>query len=127
MGLDAVTADRRDLGSRGEELAKRHLLSRGYRVLESNYRAKGGEIDLVAEKDGTLVFVEVRTRHRSGFGSPEESVTARKRAHLVEAAQEYLQASGAEDRDWRIDLVAVRMAREGRVVGIDLLENAVEL
>ena len=122
-----MTSDRRDLGIRGEELARRHLLSRGYRVLESNYRAKGGEIDVVAEKDGTLVFVEVRTRHRSGFGSPEESVTARKRARLVDAAQEYLQTSGAEDRDWRIDLVAVRMEREGEVVRIDLLENAVEL
>lgn len=122
-----MTSDRRDLGIRGEELARRHLLSRGYRVLESNYRAKGGEIDVVAEKDGTLVFVEVRTRHRSGFGSPEESVTARKRARLVDAAQEYLQTSGAEDRDWRIDLVAVRMEREGAVVRIDLLENAVEL
>ena len=78
-----MTTDRQRVGKRGEWLAKRHLEANGYHVLEANYRAPSGEIDLVAEKGGTLVFVEVRTRTGAALGSPEESVTSVKRAHLV--------------------------------------------
>ena len=94
-----MSEGRQRIGRRGEELAKRHLERSGYSILETNYRANGGEIDLVAEKDGALVFVEVRTRTGHTAGSPEESVTPLKRSHLVAAAQEYLQANRAEDRE----------------------------
>ncbi len=108
-------------------MARRHLLSRGYVVLEANYRTRNGEIDLVAEKDGSVVFIEVRTRASRRFGPPEESVTPEKREHLVAAAQQYLQDNDATDRDWRIDLVAVELRPDGRVVRLDVLENVVEL
>ena len=126
-GGRAVTASRQELGRRGEAFAGRHLHSLGYAILESNYRTRRGEIDLVAEKDGHIVFVEVRTRIGNNVGSPEESVTAKKRAHLVAVAQEYLQAHGAEGRDWRIDVVAVEMRPRGGLERVDVLENAVEL
>lgn len=118
---------RQRLGKHGESLAKRHLESMGYRVLKANHRSPSGEIDLVTEKDGTLVFVEVRTRTGASFGPPEESVTVKKRDHLVAAAQEYMQATGAEGREWRIDLVAIVMGRGGRIKRLDVLPNAVEL
>jgi putative endonuclease len=118
---------RQRLGRRGEALARRHLQSRGYVVLEANYRTRNGEIDLVAEKDGGIVFVEVRTRASGRFGPPEESVTPEKREHLVAAAQQYLQDRDAADRDWRIDLVAVEVGPGGRVARLDILENVVEL
>ena len=118
---------RQRLGKHGESLAKRHLESMGYRVLKANHRSPSGEIDLVTEKAGTLVFVEVRTRTGASVGPPEESVTVKKREHLVAAAQEYMQATGAEGREWRIDLVAIVMGRGGRIKRLDVLPNAVEL
>jgi len=121
-------SDRRQrLGQRGEGMAKRRLQAIGYRVLEANYRTKAGEIDLIAEKDGALVFVEVRTRIGAALGSPEESITPRKRSHMVGAAQEYLPAHDAEGLEWRIDLVAVEFSPEGGPVRLDVLENSVEL
>lgn len=122
-----MTSSRQRLGRRGEELARRHLEANGYAVLESNFRAKGGEIDLVAEKAGTLVFVEVRTRSGAEFGPPEESITPDKRMHLVAAAQEYLQARDAVDAEWRIDVVALVLDARGRVTRLQVIENAVEL
>ena len=117
---------RQRLGRRGEALVKRHLEASGYSIVESNYRAKRGEIDLIAEKDGGLVFIEVRARQGSGFGSPEESITPSKRAHLVAAAEEYLQSSGAEEVNWRIEVVALELDSRGRVARLDIIENAVE-
>ena len=77
--------------------------------MATNYRAREGEIDIVAEDKGTLVFVEVRTTSGAGFGIPAESVTERKRSHLVATAEQYMQVNGVPDRDWRIDVVAVQL------------------
>ena len=111
----------------GEELARRRLEAEGYSVLEANYRGKTGEIDLIARKDGTIVFVEVRTRRGGAFGTPEESITPSKRAHLVAAAEEYLQEIEAEGVEWRIDLVAVELDLAGKLTRVDTIEHAVEL
>ena len=72
-------------------------------------------------------FVEVRTRSGRALGSPEESITSRKRARLVDTAQEYLQENHAEQRQWRIDLVAIEMRPDGRLDRLDVLQNAVEV
>ena len=122
-----MSTSRQRLGKHGEQLAKRHLETSGYSILEANYRSNAGEIDLVANKDGALVFVEVRTRTGGSLGSPEESMTPRKRSHLVGAAQEYLQAKQLEDREWRIDLVSIEFGQGGTLERMDVLENAVEL
>ena len=121
-----LTGYRQQIGRRGEMLAERHLVARGYRILEANYRGKQGEIDRVAEKDGALVFVEVRTRKAGGFGSPEESITERKRARMISVAEEYLQAHEAEESEWRIDVVAVELRPSGTPFRVEVIENAVE-
>ena len=82
-------------------------------VKARNYRTRFGEIDLVARDGEETVFVEVRTRRGGAFGTPEESLTRRKRARLRLAAQEYLQERGEAERVWRIDLVAVSLRDEG--------------
>ena len=114
------------LGRIGEGLARRHLESQGYTIVAANVRNRSGEIDLVAEHKGAIVFVEVRTRRGTGTGSPEESITLRKRARMTATAQEYLQAHGSEGREWRIDVVAVEIGYDGRLRRIDIVENAVE-
>ena len=117
---------RQSLGRRGEALARRHLESRGYVVLETNYRTRGGEIDLVTEHGGKLVFVEVRTTSTRKFGSPEESITRKKREHLIHAARHYLNTLDRADRDWRVDVVAIELVPGGGVDRLEIVENALE-
>jgi len=115
---------RKRLGQRGEDLAAAQLEERGYIVRERNWRCPAGEIDIVAEDGGCLVFVEVRTRRGRKYGTPEESVTPVKQAKLVEVAQTYLQEHGW-DGDWRIDVVAVEMTSGGKLLRVELIKNAV--
>ncbi|GIW11653.1 MAG: YraN family protein [Chloroflexi bacterium] len=106
--------ERQRFGTASEALAARWLEQAGLRILARNVRYPEGEIDLVAEEQGVLVFVEVRARQSTRFGTPEESLTARKQARLRAAAERYLAAHGQSEVDWRIDLVAVLSDRSGR-------------
>lgn len=103
---------RGELGRRGEALAAEALRARGFRIVERNYRCRAGEIDLVALDGSTLVFVEVRSRHGAGVGTPLESVDARKQARVTRVAQHYLAARGGHDRVVRFDVVGVRFDAE---------------
>ncbi len=122
-----MTKQLQRLGRRGEALAKSHLSSLGYSILHTNYRTASGEIDLVTQKDGTMVFVEVRTKSGGEFGSPEESITSTKRARLVLAVEEYLQTQNADHSNWRIDVVAVELRHGSGPTRVEVIENAVEL
>lgn len=116
---------RLSLGRRGEEIAARELVRRGYRVVSRNWRCEAGEVDLVARKDGVWHFIEVRTRRGREFGTPEESLTRAKQARMVAVAECYLAEHGLEDVDYRLDLVAVEMDRSGRLLRAEVLENVV--
>jgi putative endonuclease len=120
-----LTQGRRRLGQRGESLAADWLVSLGYEICARNYRCRAGEIDLVARYHGRWVFVEVRTRRGDEFGTPEQSITPRKRRHLIASAQSYLLEQNDQDADWRIDAVAVVLAPDGQVQRVDIIENAV--
>lgn len=95
------------VGRAGEEAAVLYLMQAGYRVLARNVRYRIGEIDIVAEDSGCLVFVEVKTRTGQGFGTAAEAVTARKRQKLVQLASVYLAQHGGVDRRCRFDVVTV--------------------
>jgi putative endonuclease len=100
-----MSRHRRAVGAWGENIAAGYLQKRGYRVLARNVRTPYGEIDIVAEKDGFTVFVEVKARTSSSLGPPEISVTPRKREHMRSAAEHYAQQN--EIDDWQIDVIAV--------------------
>ncbi len=117
---------RRDLGAFGERVAAAHLEAKGYRIRERNFRTREGEVDIIAEHGSTLVFVEVRTRRGDAMGSPAESVTAAKAAHILAAAQAYVQAHQECPADQRIDVIAVSLAPDGRVRSLDHIEGAVD-
>ncbi len=127
------TSTRKQLGSAGEELAARELIRRGYIIRARNWRCAAGELDIVAELPSPpsggqapcIVFVEVKTRRGDRFGAPEESITPAKRAHLIAAAQTYLQEHNL-DCDWRIDVAAIELSPRGELLRIDVIENAVE-
>lgn len=91
-------------GGAAEELAARHLAARGLRVVERNFRVRGGEIDLVCDDGGTTVFVEVRLRRNAGYGGAGASITAAKQARIVMAARHWLARRGGE-RPCRFDCV----------------------
>jgi len=110
-------------GRQGEEIAASYLVVKGYNIVDRNWRCKIGELDIVAESEGTLVFVEVRTRTGDRFGTALESITPAKQARLVELAQTYLQESATAPRSWRIDVVAVQLG--SGLPQIDHIENAV--
>ncbi len=121
-----MTNARRSLGQRGEQYAAQYLRDLGYAIQARNWRCAVGEIDLVAEKDDVLIFVEVRTRRGDRLGTPEESITRAKRARLIAAAQTYLDEHRQADRDWRIDVIAIEIGPRGEVERCTLIENAIE-
>lgn len=90
-------------------MAAGFLGKQGYKILATNYRCAHGEVDIVAKDGEELVFVEVRTRRAGNFGTPEESVSRHKLRRLMATCQYYLQNSGQEDKQWRVDLISVRL------------------
>jgi putative endonuclease len=111
--LSEESRDLRSLGNLGEEAAARYLLERGFSILQRGFRARCGEIDLIAREGEEIVFVEVKTRTSAACGDPLEAITLAKRRRILRAASVYLQASGRWDRPCRFDLVAVRIGTEG--------------
>lgn len=99
--------DNQEKGRWGERLAKEYLLGHGYEVLESRYRTRYGEADLIARTGNTLVFVEVKARSGGGFGRPAEAVTPQKQRHVTLAAISYLQKTGCMETPCRFDVIEV--------------------
>jgi putative endonuclease len=116
---------RKELGNTGEKLARDFLKKKGYKILETNYRCREGEIDIIAQKKDCLVFVEVRTKASAGFGSPEESMTFTKKEKVITSALAYLSEHEDLPEFWRIDFVAVELDQNGKARRIELIENAI--
>jgi putative endonuclease len=112
-----MKTSRQALGKWGEDAAARHLEAHGYRVLDRNYHTSHGELDIVASLDGVLVFVEVKTRSSHSFAYPEDSVNLRKQAHLLSAAQDYLQSHPECPDNWRFDVIAIETGIHDKTTG----------
>lgn len=100
-------ASHRSKGQRGEELAATYLRSNGYIIIERNFRVRSGELDLVCQQDGVIVFVEVKTRYSSLFGSGAEAVTPAKQARIRRLALEYLQRQEKWWPEIRFDVISI--------------------
>lgn len=121
-----MTFERLRLGLRGEELAREFLEKSGYRIVLCNYRCKLGEIDIIARDGETLVFIEVKTRTDSAFGSPAAAVTLKKQRQISRAAQWYLAEHGLFGAPARFDVIAIVRRKSGRPQ-IELIADAFEL
>jgi putative endonuclease len=95
------------LGETGEKLACEELQRRGYAIVARNYRQRGGEIDIIAMDQQTLVFVEVKTRAGAEYGAAAEAVTWTKRRRLSATATDFMVRHGFADRACRFDVVTV--------------------
>ena len=109
-------------GQKSERLAAEFLKRTGYRIIETNYRSKLGEIDIIAREKGTIVFVEVKARNTSRFGSPKAAVTPAKQRKISMAALDYLKRTGQEGTRARFDVVAIDTA-SGQT-DIEVVRNA---
>lgn len=113
MNRAAERAKRAQLGVRAEELCAELLRKAGLRILARNWRCRHGEIDLVAEEGGTLVFAEVRYRRDERFGGAAESVTSAKQGRLIAAARLYLMRR--PDADCRFDVLLLDSLEVDRI------------
>jgi putative endonuclease len=121
MGADP----RRTLGRLGEDLARLHLMRRGYVVVDTNFRTRFGELDIVAAGGRAFVFCEVKTR-RAGSGPPLESLHPRKQRQVRLMAREWLssRAPRGPAREIRFDAIGVTVDAAGRPVALEHLEGA---
>ena len=111
---------RQDIGNLGENAAAEFLKGKGYNVLQRNFRCKTGEIDIICIKDGCTVFVEVKTRKNSLYGSAAEFVNYYKQIKIKKAAMYFIKS---EDADMRFDVVEV-YHKDGEVTEINHIEDA---
>ncbi len=103
-----MKSNRQRIGIWGEQLAAEKLRSAGYEILEQNYRTPYGELDLIARKGDLYLFIEVKTRTSRAFGLPEAALTRRKREHILQSIEHYLQEHPEIDCDWRVDVFAIQ-------------------
>ncbi|MGD0230491.1 MAG: YraN family protein [Syntrophorhabdales bacterium] len=97
----------REEGLRGEDMAIKTLKRKGYRIIERNFRSRLGEIDVIAEEGGCLVFVEVKKRNTGLFGDALCSIDETKKRHLVRCALFYLKTHDGFDRSIRFDVIGI--------------------
>lgn len=107
-----------ELGKEGQRRAEKFLRKLGYKIIESNFRSKFGEIDLIATKDDTLVFVEVKARASDLFGLPEEAVNSRKISHITLAGEYYASLHPELPELQRIDVVSIE-GSDIRLIEVD--------
>ena len=119
---------KREFGDIGEDIVCKFLLRKGYKIIERNYLKPWGEIDIIAENDKSLVFVEVKSVSREGGSResfrPEENLHPRKLKRLYRAIQTYLlEKKVPESKVWRIDLASVFMDFSIRKARVEVIEN----
>lgn len=123
MGYNIIKMSTKITGDYGEDLACEYLKKQGYKILERNYRIRGGEIDIVAHDGDYLVFVEVKARFSHEYGPPAESMTAWKIKYLIKAAKFYVNKIGWGDGPYRLDFIGIDYADSKNQPKIELIKN----
>lgn len=109
------------LGKKGEELALEYLIREGYKVIETNWRYRHKEIDIIAEFDNVLAIIEVKTRSNEKYGTPEEAVSETKQQFLIDAAEKYLDQKNI-DLEIRFDIISI--IKQNNVFNISHIKDA---
>ena len=101
--------EKQKLGRKGEDIARRYLQRKGYGILETNWTYEKAEIDIIAEKNDLVVFVEVKTRSDTNYGEPEDAVGDSKEKNMMLAAEEYIELMGIQ-KEIRFDIISIVLA-----------------
>ena len=120
-----MTARTKNLGNAGENFAASYLESRGYKIITKNFRVRSAEIDIIAELDDVIIFVEVKTRSSTNHGLPIEAVNFRKQQKIIEAASVFLQDEKYCDSACRFDVIEIYS--DGVKFSARHIENAFEV
>ncbi|MGD9677098.1 MAG: YraN family protein [Vulcanibacillus sp.] len=112
-------------GKCGENKAKEYLISIGYLLIEENWQNRYGEIDLIMFDNGKVVFVEVRTKNNSNYGTALESINRKKQLQIVKMVSIYLQNKNWWDKPYRIDVIAIDKKED--FYNLAHVKNAVEI
>ena len=99
--------NKREVGAEGEDRATKSLKREGYRIIEKNFRSPFGELDIVAEEGGYLVFVEVKKRNSQTFGNSLHAINNAKKKHMIKTAMFYMKTHKCFDRRVRFDVVGI--------------------
>lgn len=121
----AMALARQSLGKYGEALAVQDLIQRQYSIISRNWHCKFGELDIVAQHQTFLVFIEVKTRAGDNPGNPFENITPAKRQRLIASVHLYLAEHQLTDTPWRIDAIGIALPR-GKQPIIDHVEDALD-
>ena len=121
-----MSENRQQTGKYGEEHAAVFLKQKGYTVIEKNYRQPCGEIDIIARDGETLVFIEVKTRRTTSFGSPFEAITDRKKRQIARTAQDYLCRKKQTNKPARFDVIGIVLLK-GQEPHIEIIKNAFDM
>lgn len=121
----SFSISRRTFGDMAELKVRLYLIFRGYIILQTNFFTPCGEIDIIAKKKRTLVFIEVRSKNESSlrYGSPFETVDAEKQKSIISAAKYYLAAHAEDCREYRFDVVGVTVRKNG-TSAVEHIKNA---
>src|SRR3989338_8214488 len=112
-------------GRLGEDIAREHLVRQGFSILEHGFKCKLGEVDLVAEKEKELYFVEVKTRWSSNYGDPLESITFIKQRQVIKAARFYLAKKRRLQAFCHLSAIGVDMS--GAEPKVEFIKDAFEI
>jgi putative endonuclease len=126
--VETLPTDNKGVGNLGEEVAAAFLEKRRYRILERNFRCKGGEVDIIARdpEDKSLVFIEVKARKDLSYGVPQLAVNPFKQRQISKAALTWLSKNRLHDQNARFDVIAILLADDG-LHKIEHIVNAFEL
>ena len=111
-----------ELGNLGEKIAKKYLENKGYKIIEQNCRNKYGEIDLICRDRDCLIFIEVKTRSKEQFGTPEDALNKNKIQRLIKNSEAYMLRKGYRV-NYRIDAICIVLDKDKRPKRIDHYEN----
>ena len=113
---------KQQIGKFGEDLAVEFLQKKGFLILERNFRFGKKEIDIIAQKEETIVFVEVKVGRSKNFGEPAERVTTKKQKQITEVALSYIQKNNLEGNDFRFDVITIKSGKKEPI--LEHFENA---
>jgi len=114
----------KELGDWGEQIAVDYLISNKIKVIGRNIRTGYGEIDIIGQKDGVIIFFEVKTRRTEKFGNPEDAVNYKKKEHMKNSALDFMQSNQDLGMDWRIDVIAIFISEKSKLE-IRWVKNAI--
>lgn len=122
--MNSNKKNNKEKGNLGEKIAGEYLKNSGYIILEKNFRIRGGEIDIICKDKECIVFVEVKTRYSTLYGSPGEAVDLHKQHKISQAAQVYIMKNKLLNCYFRFDVVEIILKDNDEVRSINLVKNA---